>query len=372
MFKLLKGGYCYSPDYMGKKDIFLVSDKIYKISDYISSESPWDIEIIDCNEKIVCPGFIDQHLHITGGGGENGPVSLITEISIADILSAGVTTVVGLLGFDSISRNVAGLLAKARALTSEGITAYIYTGNYGIPTKTLTGKVSQDIVFVNEILGVGEIAISDHRSSHPTTDMLKEISYEARLGGLLSGKAGIVHIHVGEGKGGLTPLTELLKNSDFPIEMFVPTHTNRSNKLFIEALEYYKAGGNIDLTAGQSKETGIDVPDALYRLKDIKGFDKVTVSSDGNGSIPSDNKNHTNVGKIQELFSDIKRTILEKNMELSKVLKTVTINPARILNIFPKKGVIQEGSDADLIILDKTQLNIEKLIAGGKLLKANN
>lgn len=371
MFKLLKGGYCYTPDYQGKKDILLVCGKIYKISDNISPESPWDLELIDCNEKIVCPGFIDQHLHITGGGGENGPSSLITEISIDDILSAGVTTVVGLLGFDAISRNVAGLLTKARALTKEGITAYIYTGNYGVPTKTLTGKVSTDIVFVNEIIGVGEIAISDHRSSQPTIDMLKEIAYEARLGGLLSAKAGIVHIHVGDGKGGLKPLIELLETSDFPIKMFVPTHTNRSNKLFMEAVEYYKDGGNIDLTAGQSKQTGIDVPEALYRLKDIKDFDNVTVSSDGNGSIPSDDQNHTNVGKIQELFIDIKRSILEKNMDISNVLKTVTLNPAKLLNIFPKKGVIQEGSDADILILDKNQFRIEKLIAGGRILKGN-
>ncbi len=89
--------------------------------------------------------FIDQHLHITGGGGENGPASLISEIAAKDILSAGITTVVGLLGFDAISRNIAGLLTKARALKQQGITAYIYTGSYDVPPVTLTGKYQRTL-----------------------------------------------------------------------------------------------------------------------------------------------------------------------------------------------------------------------------------
>lgn len=368
MFKLLKGGYCYSPEYLGKKDLLIVSNKIFKISDYISPEFPWNLEVIDCSEKIVCPGFIDQHLHIIGGGGENGPSSLIPEIAVSEIISAGVTTVVGLLGFDAINRNVAGVLAKARAIAKEGLTAYIYTGNYGIPTKTITGKVSTDIVYIPEIIGVGEIAISDHRSSHPTLDMLKEIASEARLGGLLGAKAGIVHIHVGDGKAGLSPIFELLENSDFPSEMFVPTHTNRNKKLFDQAIEFHKAGGNIDLTAGEKNQPGVTVPDALYRLKDFKDLENVTVSSDGNGSTPSDNEDTLSVGKIQRLFTDIKQSILDKNLDINVVLKTVTSNPAKLLNIYPQKGILREGSDADILILDKTQLNIEKFIAGGKVL----
>jgi beta-aspartyl-dipeptidase (metallo-type) len=372
MFKLLKGGYCYTPEYLGKKDILIVSDKIYKIGDSIPSEMPWEVEILDCNERIICPGFIDQHVHITGGGGENGPASLIPEIKISDILSAGVTTVVGLLGFDSISKNVAGLLAKARALSIQGLTAYIYTGSYDIPTRTLTGKPSTDIVYINEIIGIGEIAISDHRSSHPTIDMLKEIAHEARMGGLISGKAGIVHIHVGDGKNGLLPISELIENSDFPVKMFVPTHVNRNRKLFEQAIEYNKAGGNIDLTSGEANNPGISVPDALNQLMASKGLDNVTVSSDGNGSIPSNDQTKLSVGKVQQLYLDIKQAILNKNLDICDVLKTVTSNPARLLNIYPKKGALQVGSDADILILDKNQLSIELVIAGGKVLMNSN
>ena len=141
MFKLLKRGECYAPKFLGKKDILVAFNKIYKIDENIATDNLIDVEIIDCTDKIICPGFIDQHLHITGGGGEEGFVSRIPEIKFSDILTAGITTVVGLLGFDSITRNVEGLLAKARALETEGLNTYIYTGSYGIPTATITGKV---------------------------------------------------------------------------------------------------------------------------------------------------------------------------------------------------------------------------------------
>ena len=244
MCKLLKGGYCLTPENPGEKDILIVAEKIYKISERISEQGLFDdVEVIDCSGKMICPGFIDQHVHITGGGGEDGPGSRIPEVMLSDLIIAGVTTVVGVLGVDSITRSVAGLLAKAKSLEAEGITAFIYTGSYGIPMATLTGKVVSDVALISEVLGVGEYAISDHRSVYPSTQKLIELTAEVRVGGLLGGKAGVVHIHVGEGKQGLTPLFKLLEVTDFPKKMFVPTHLNRNKPLFQQALQYVKSGG---------------------------------------------------------------------------------------------------------------------------------
>ncbi|NMA15289.1 MAG: beta-aspartyl-peptidase, partial [Clostridia bacterium] len=221
--KLLKNGYCLTPENPGKKDILIVAEKIYKIGEEISNQGLFDdVEVIDCSGKLVCPGIIDLHVHITGGGGEDGPGSRIPEVMLSDLISAGVTTVVGVLGVDSITRSIAGLLAKAKSLEAEGITAYIYTGSYGIPLVTLTGKVVSDIALINEVLGIGEYAISDYRSVYPSIHRLSELAAEVKVGGLLGGKAGIIHIHVGDGKEGLTPLFKLLEESDFPKKMFVP------------------------------------------------------------------------------------------------------------------------------------------------------
>lgn len=365
MFKLLKSGLCYAPEFLGNKDILIALNKIYKIAENITADNLMDLEIIDCTNKIICPGFIDQHLHITGGGGEEGFISRIPEIKFSDILIAGITTVVGVLGFDSVTRNIEGLLAKARALEAEGLNTYIYTGSYEIPTATITGKVLKDITLIDKIIGVGEIAISDHRSSHPTMDMLREVAFEARAGGLLTNKAGIVHIHVGDGRNGLKPLVELVENSDYPVEMFVPTHLNRNKNLFHQALEFAKTGGNIDLTAGESSENGYSVPDALELiLKEKVPIDRVTVSSDGNGSIPS-NSTGASIGKISKLFEDIRVCIVERNLDLATILKTVSENVAKRIKIFPQKGVLSEGSDGDILIINKQDFSINTVFIGG-------
>lgn len=366
-FKLLKGGHCFTPEDIGIQDVFVVMDKIFKVDSNISVNFMPDMEVIDCTGKILCPGFIDQHLHITGGGGEEGPVSRIPEIGLSDIVAAGISTVVGVLGFDSITRSIPQLLAKARALSAEGITTFIYTGSYGLPAATLTGKVSADISLIDKVIGVGEIAIADHRSSHPTLQQLKELASEARAGGLTGGKAGIVHIHVGDGKDGLGLLFELVEKSDFPLEMFIPTHLNRNKALFSQALEYGKRGGKIDLTAGETDDAGFSVSSAVQRL--LEGgipIGSISVSSDGNGSIPPKEGGHTRVGSARKLFDDIRECVLEKGIPMADALKLVTSNVARILAIHPRKGTLAPGSDADILILNAHDLQMGSLLIGGE------
>ena len=367
MFKLLKSCECFTPDPIGRKDILIAFDKICKIEDSINVDKLWNVEVIDCNDKYAIPGLIDQHVHILGGGGEEGPISRIPEITLSEIINSGVTTLVGVLGFDSITRNIANLLSKANALQFEGITTYIYTGSYSVPTATLTGKIITDISLIDRVIGVGEIALADHRSSHPTLQTLKELSSEARVGGLIGSKAGVVHMHVGDGKEGLSLLFKLIEESDFPIEMFIPTHINRNKTLFEQGIEYLKKGGFIDITAGETSKTGYSVPDALDKLfKENGNLNNITISSDGNGSNPNGS-----ICKMSQLLEDIKISILNKQLDLSSVIKTVTSNVASILKIFPKKGCISVGCDADILILNKKDLNINVMIAGGQTFIAN-
>jgi beta-aspartyl-dipeptidase (metallo-type) len=85
-------------------------------------------QIMDAQGLLAVPGFVDCHVHIAGGGGEAGPSSRTPESSLPQFLSAGTTTVVGLLGTDGITRSLENLVAKARALTADGMTAYFWTG----------------------------------------------------------------------------------------------------------------------------------------------------------------------------------------------------------------------------------------------------
>ena len=362
MFKLLKNGHCFLPEDVGIKDVLVAYDKICVIEDNITPENLWDVEVIDCRHCFVCPGIVDQHVHITGGGGEQGPISRIPEINFSEIIEAGVTTVVGVLGFDSITRSIAGLLAKARGLEAEGITTYIYTGSYGSPTETLTGRVLSDIVLLDKVIGVGEVAISDYRSNHPSLQDLRTLASEANSGGMLGGKAGVLHLHLGDGQEGLESLFRLINESDFPINMFVPTHINRNQKLFNAGMDLLQKGGNIDLTAGET--VGYSVAEALSIIVE-KGInlDKITVSSDANGSSP----NESGVSYIGQLLKDITACIVEKKMEFPNVIKTVTVNPAKVLKLYPQKGCLLPGSDADILVLKEDNLNIYRLLAKGQV-----
>ncbi|MEA4924480.1 MAG: beta-aspartyl-peptidase [Syntrophomonadaceae bacterium] len=362
MFKLLKKGHCFIPDDTGIKDILIAYDKICEVKDEVPADKLWEVEVIDCQECLVCPGLIDQHVHILGGGGEQGPVSRIPEIMYSEVVEAGVSTLVGVLGFDSVTRSIAGLLAKARGLETEGITTYIYTGSYGSPTETLTGRVLTDIVLLDKVIGVGEIALSDYRSNHPSLQDLRTLASEANAGGMLGGKAGVIHLHIGDGQEGLEPLLRLIDESDFPISMFVPTHINRNPQLFEQGLQLLARGGNIDLTAGET--VGYSVAQALSILtaRGIK-LDRVTVSSDGNGSSPND----AGISYMNQMLKDLSMAVTEEKLSFAEVIRTATSNPAQVLKLYPQKGCLAPGSDADIMVLKKNDLSIYRLLAKGQV-----
>ncbi|NJD02400.1 MAG: beta-aspartyl-peptidase [Ruminiclostridium sp.] len=371
MFILLKNAECYTPDYSGEKDILVVMDKIYLIEDRINESFLPGMQVIDCSGKIAMPGIIDQHVHLTGGGGEAGPASCIPELMLSELISGGISTVVGVLGMDGVARNIQGLLAKARALEIEGLNTFIYTGYYGVPVLTLTGRVMTDIAFIDKIIGAGEVAISDYRSSHPSIQQLKELSFEVLSGRMLGGKAGVLHIHVGDGKSGLQPLFDLYGESEFPIGMFVPTHINRSRTLFEQGMEYLKNGGNIDLTAGEKTGKGLSVQDGLKKLNDAGiGMDRVTVSSDGNGSMTGSGSSGE-TGKVSQLFNDIRTSILETKIPITTAIKTVTSNVAGILGMYPGKGCLAAGSDADILVVNREGFTLDKLLVRGQVLVDN-
>lgn len=371
MFKLLKNVECYAPNFLGIQDILIAVDKIALITPGIEWGKLPVAQVFDCAGRIACPGFLDQHLHITGGGGEQGPGSIIGPIRCDSITAAGVTTVVGILGADGVGKSMQGLLMKARSLENEGITTYIYTGNYGVPPVTITGSALTDIALIDKVIGVGEIAISDYRSSYPTRQELIRLAHEAITGGMLGNKAGVVHLHVGDGKDGLEPLLDLLESTDFPSSMFVPTHLNRNPDLFEQAIRFHENGGMIDLTAGENTRTGYSVSDCLQRLlKSKNGLDRVTVSSDGNGS--GAGESGQDAAKIMSLFDDVRMAVKKYGLPLEQVLRTVTENVAEVLKLYPAKGRLAVGSDADILLIDKETFIPELLFAKGKLIFCKN
>lgn len=380
MLKLIKNGKVYSPTYLGKKDILIVGDKIGYIVDNLQVPEDFvHMKIIDAKGKYVVPGFIDSHVHISGGGGEGGFKTRTPEIQLTDITLGGVTTVVGVLGTDGTTRNGGNLLAKARGLEEEGITTYMYTGSYQVPTRTITGSVLDDIVLIDKVIGAGEIAMSDHRSSQPRVDELAKLVADARVGGILSGKAGVVNIHMGDGERQLDFIEEIVESTEIPITQFIPTHMNRNGSLFKRAIEFGKNGGIIDFTTSTTKkfleegETKCSKALKIALEEGVSG-NNITFSSDGQGSLPEFNEKGEfigiGIGKVTSLYREVKDAIVSENIPMEKALRVITANPADILKL-KDKGHIEKGKDADIVLLDEDTFEIDTVIARGQVMIKN-
>ena len=372
-FTLLKNAHVIAPEDLGVKDILVAGEKIAMIGEGLSLPAIYDCEVVDCEGNYVVPGFIDSHVHLIGGGGEGGYATRTPEIQLTDITTSGVTTVLGLLGTDGVTRHVASLLAKARGLEDEGITAYIYSGSYEIPTPTITGSVRNDIILIDKVIGTGEIAMCDHRSSQSPKEAYQQITAEARVGGMLSGKAGVVNMHLGDGEDGLKMLYEITKNGEIPKTQIIPTHVNRNKRLFKEAIEWAKQGGIMDVTSSVSPESGsshsVKSSEAVKQaLEAGVNIENITMSSDGNGSMPifDEAGNNIGVGVASQIsiLNEFRDMVQKENIAITDAIKIITSNIAKFTKLYPRKGCLANNSDADILVLDK-DLQLQHVWARG-------
>ncbi len=356
-FTLIRNAELYDPLPRGRRDLLVAGGSIVWAGAALDALPAGPVvEEIDLGGHRVIPGLVDCHAHITGGGGEAGPHSRVPPVELSRFTGAGITTVVGVLGTDDLVRTPAELVVAARGLTAEGISAYCLTGGYHLPVATVTGSVRGDLVLVDVVLGVGELAISDHRSSQPTVDELLRVASEAHVGGLMSGKAGIVHLHVGDGARGLQPVREALDRSELPPAVFHPTHVNRRRALFEEALALAARGCVIDVTAFPvgPDEDAWPAAAALQRyLSAGLPPERITLSTDAGGCLPVFDPHGRvvamDVGRPAALAATLQE-LLAAGAALETVLPAFTSNPARLLRL-PRKGHLRAGADADLVVL---------------------
>ena len=375
MLTLFKNAETYTPHFLGTRDILVGGKSILAIADHIEPPQGVEIQIVDCTGLKLMPGLIDSHVHITGGGGEGGPASRMPELQISMMTDGGVTTVIGCLGTDGITRSVESVLMKVKSIRANGMSAWMYTGAYQVPPPTITGDIMRDITLIEEVIGVGEIAISDHRSSVPTIAELSKLTGHARVAGMIGGKAGIINMHMGDARDPFRPLHDIVANSEMGYKQFVPTHCNRNDYIFEDAKEYGKKG-YVDITTSSYpyyKDEEIKPSVALKLLLESGvPIKHITFTSDACGSLPGFDPETGKLIKIEmglpdSILREIKEAVTEDGIPLEIALQVATSNPADILKL-KGKGYIQENFDADILILD-ADFKIVHLMANGKMVK---
>ena len=372
MLLLIKNITLYSPGPIGNMDMLIGGEEILKISENIPSSDILSMggRLVDGTGMIAVPGFVDGHTHLIGGGGEGGFSTRTPEGFAGQFIDVGTTTVVGMLGTDGVTRDHASLLAKVRDFNNKGLNAFMLTGSYRYPLKTLTGDVMKDIVLVPEIIGVGEVAVSDHRSSNITATELQRMAMDARVAGMLSGKSGVTVLHMGDALAGLKPLLEATDDGMLNPKQIIPTHIDRTEKLLAEGLNWVKErDGYIDFTADENRTAHIlaDLHSRGYN------FERLCVSSDGLGSMPlfDAQKNLIGIrsGPVDTLRKTFVSLVKEHGLEIQRALMPFTSNPSRFYKLDSSGlGFIKEGKKASFLILND-ELEIKGVFSMGRFLK---
>jgi beta-aspartyl-dipeptidase (metallo-type) len=344
MLTIIENGEVYAPAPLGRQSLLLLGGTIAKVGavDRSAAEALGvELEVVDASDCLICPGLIDPHEHLLGGSGEKGFSTMTPELFVEEIALAGVTTVVGCLGVDVTMKNMSGLVGKAKGLREEGIGTHLWTGGYRIPSTSLLQNVRDDILYVDEIIGVGEVAISDKRSADPEPRELAKVAHEAYVGGMLSRKCGLTHFHVGGENTRLAPLRELIEGYNVDPSWLYATHVERSEELMLEAIRLASSGAHVDIDVVEE-----DLSRWLKFYTHHNGdLARLTISSDAS------------VARPRLLYEQLCNVVLRHKFALEQVLPLFTSNTARVLRL-DRQGTIEPGKAADLLLLERGSLDI--------------
>lgn len=368
MLTLLRNATVFAPEALGRRNILIADGRIAAISEQDIRIENVDVCEIDMHGRSVCPGFIDNHVHVLGGGGGLGYASRAPELQTSQIVRHGITTVIGMLGFDATSKSAAALVSKTRAFREDGLNAYCLTGaTLEHPVPTLTGAIRTDIAFIDEIIGVGELSISELGYGFDSFGKGAQYVAEAATAGLLAGrlarKSGYTCLQVPPYRQSvLKPMFDVIDRTGLPIKQFVPSHVNQTPEYMSDARAWGKKGGWVDVGANYSPSNNYSrAMEPAAAVQDLLQagvpLGNILVSSDGNGAPPKEERgegrpkvaNYMPIGALTGVFV---RLCTELDMDVTDALLPFTSNVAQAAGL-QRKGRLAVGMDADITVFDE-------------------
>ncbi len=384
---LLINGTVVHADGQKREDILIENGRISAIGDL---QNVNDAEIIDCKNRLIFPGIIDAHTHmgipIKGGysadnfkngskSALNGGVTTIIDFTILgknqtlweSILERKRLTAKSVIDVDlhcNITRFDNDILKEIPIIIENGITSFKVFTTYKEAGMILTYSEIEEVArVITDNGGLLMVHAEDNdvieKSSNPLIQKnLTDPKYHAISRPAEAERVAIENI------------ANIAEKTDCD---FYIVHLNtadglkiakQSNKIFIETCPQYLL---LDDSVYEREDGRMYVASPpLRKPSDCEALWKGVVDGsvdviatdhcpfmlkDKPRGIPFQNIPN-GMGGVETLLPIMLAQFIERKIEFSRLVQLMSTNPAKIFNLYPKKGTISVGADADLIIVN--------------------
>jgi N-acetylglucosamine-6-phosphate deacetylase len=363
------------PDKIIEDGLLIFNEKIREIRKFYSEKDYQNLEVIDGKGDYISPGFIDIHIHGSGGSDTmDAAANSLAKIS-KSVLKDGVTsylpttvtmelesiykvldTIKKYLNKESSGAQVLGVNVEGPFINCEKKGAQPEEGiinpklslfdKYLDIIKIMTVAVEKPgaLELIEKLNNKGIITSLGH-STAKYEEVMKAQQYGLELiTHLYNAMTGLHHRQPG--------IVGAALNSNIKCELIADgIHIHPA---VLELTTKIKSADEIILVTDSIEAAGLK--DGEYNL----GGQKVIVKK-GSARL----EDGTLAGSVLTMDQALRNMLKFTDLELPEVVKMMSLNPAKLLNMDYKIGQIKKGLESDLVILNK-ELKVKEVLIKGE------